>query len=131
MKKIKACVIIFNSSGEILLQKRDEEPESGKWVLFGGGGESGESEIEAARREINEELGCDIENMLFFKRYENNGIEQPIFVADDPIELDKLELHEGSQMRFFPPKVIPTLNDIGFNFKEILLEYLKIPVAGG
>jgi 8-oxo-dGTP diphosphatase len=125
MKNVKACVIILNKAGQILLQKRDEEPELGKWVLFGGGVESGETEIEAAKREIKEELGYEIKTLHYFKRYENNNIEQPIFVAETTIELNKLELHEGSAMKFFSPTSIPSMTDIGFNFQKILLDYLK------
>ena len=123
MKNVKACVIILNKAGQILLQKRDEEPEMGKWVLFGGGVEPGETEIEAARREIKEELNYGIENISLFKRYENNGIEQPIFIAGDTVELNELSLHEGLEMNFFASRDVTTMNDIGFNFKKILMDY--------
>jgi len=126
MKKVNVCAIIFNRTSALLLQKRDEAPGLGKWVLFGGRVEVGESEEGALRREIKEELDYELKNLHFFKRYlpdESNKIEQSIFVVDDSVELSELVLREGSEMKFFPSKEIANL-DIGFNFKKIIAEYL-------
>jgi len=124
MKKIKACAIISNKAGELLLQLRDEEPGRGTWVLFGGKVENGETEEGALRREIKEELGYDLKNVSFFRHYEDNGIGQAIFMANEPVELDELKLKEGSGMGFFPSARLQSLA-IGFNFKEIINDYLN------
>ena len=125
MQKIKACAIIFNKAGELLLQLRDEEPETGKWVLFGGGVKEGEAVEAALAREIKEELGYDIKSARFLGEYENNNIRQLIFVLEEPIELQELKLGEGSAMKFFTAESLANL-EIGFNFKEILNDNIEL-----
>jgi 8-oxo-dGTP diphosphatase len=124
MAKIKASIIICDKLGNILLQLRDEEPEKGKWVLFGGSVEKGETELQAIKREIKEELEYEITDLTFFKKYELGDIKQPIFISKEHLELNDLTLHEGEEMRFFSPQEIPNLA-IGFNYKGIILDYLE------
>jgi len=123
MKKIKVSVILLNKKGHILLQLRDEEPEKGKWVPFGGSVEEGETEEEALRREIKEELSYDIKKPRFFKQYELGGVSQPIYIVKEEIDIKDLKLGEGEEMKFFKPDEIQNL-DIGFNYKEIILDFL-------
>jgi ADP-ribose pyrophosphatase YjhB (NUDIX family) len=47
--------------GRALLVKRAREPRKGEWSLPGGIVELGEALVEAARREIKEETGLDVE----------------------------------------------------------------------
>lgn len=124
MKNIKSSVIICDIDGNILLQKRDEEPERDKWVLFGGSVEPRETEDEAVKREIYEELKYKIKRLSFFKRYNYGDVEQPIYIAEEPVSLNDLTLCEGIDMKFFKPEEINFL-DIGFNYKKIILEYLS------
>lgn len=124
MKKVKSSVIIHDRNGKILLQLRDEEPEKDKWVLFGGSVEPNETEEEAVRREIKEELKYQMTGIHLFKRYRHGDVEQPIYVVEEPVSLKDLTLCEGSDMRFFKPEEINSL-DIGFNYKEIVLDYLS------
>ena len=56
--------LIKNDEGKILMQKRiDPEPAwaYGKWEFPGGGVEWGESTEEALQREMQEEIGCNVE----------------------------------------------------------------------
>lgn len=46
---------------KVLLIKRGHEPRQGEWSLPGGRVELGESLIDAARREIKEETGLDVD----------------------------------------------------------------------
>jgi len=124
MKKIKSSVIISDFDGNILLQLRDEEPGKNKWVLFGGSVEPNETEEEAAKREILEELNYQIKKMHFFKRFSFKDVEQPIYVVEEPVSLSVLTLSEGSDMKFFKIEELDLL-DIGFNYKEIIRDYLS------
>ena len=57
-------VCIFNSKNEMLIQKRQpfKKGWSGKWdISVGGGVQSGESSSIAAQREVEEELGVDVD----------------------------------------------------------------------
>ncbi len=62
-------VVVFNSDGEILLQKRNKNKDiqPGKWdTAVGGHLDIGEDYQSGARREMNEELGIDKDLPLEF-----------------------------------------------------------------
>ena len=125
MATIKVSVIMHDKSGRILLQLRDEELEKGKWVLFGGSVEKeDQSEEEAVKREIEEELCYRIKDLSFFKRYKHGSVEQPIYVISKPVSMKNLKLKEGACMRFFKPADLRSIK-IGFNYKEIIQDYLN------
>ncbi len=56
-----ASVIPLDSAGQTILLRRGFDPGSGLWTFPGGFVELGESVPEAARREVREELGIDVE----------------------------------------------------------------------
>jgi len=59
--------LIFNDQGEIFIQKRpDEGLMAGLWEFPGGKVEAGETYEEALRREIQEELGADLQELESF-----------------------------------------------------------------
>lgn len=62
MEKIKKVVgVAFIQNGKLLLVKSKRSNETNSWTLIGGGVETGETEILAALREINEEVGQGFE----------------------------------------------------------------------
>lgn len=60
--KIKKCVgpIIYNEEGKIFLMK---SPKWNSWIVPGGEIKEGETEEEALRREIREELGIELDEI--------------------------------------------------------------------
>jgi ADP-ribose pyrophosphatase YjhB (NUDIX family) len=54
------AVVITNQLGQVLLVRRNVEPGIGEWCLPGGFIEIGETPQQAAVREINEEIGINI-----------------------------------------------------------------------
>ena len=106
------------------MQQRDEDPEIGKWVLFGGGVKGDKTPEAALAREIKEELGYDIQNVKFFNEYADRGIKQIIYILAEPVEIENLKLGEGAAMRFFSSAELQNLN-IGFNFKQIIGDYFR------
>ena len=62
---VTAGAIIFNQAGEILVLKHRFRAGSG-WGLPGGFLERGEQPIDALRRELREELGFEIEDVVIF-----------------------------------------------------------------
>ncbi|EAX47152.1 NUDIX hydrolase [Thermosinus carboxydivorans Nor1] len=71
MKEVTAAIII--NDGKVLIAQRAENQKlAGKWEFPGGKIESGETPEECLIREINEELGINIEvNDFFGKVYIN------------------------------------------------------------
>ncbi len=61
MKRVQVVAAVVRRGQAILVtRRRDHPPARGKWEFPGGKVEPGEAEPEALRREIAEELGCEI-----------------------------------------------------------------------
>ncbi|MBU7014369.1 MAG: NUDIX hydrolase [Theionarchaea archaeon] len=58
---IPAVGVIIYDQGRVLIIQRAFEPSANRWSIPGGAVEVGESVRDAARREVSEELGLDIE----------------------------------------------------------------------
>jgi len=117
--------ILLNQNGEILLQHRDDNPAiryPGHWALFGGTVETGESAHAAARREILEETGYNVENLGLFREFVHNGKRESAFAGELNASLDQLSLSEGQGMNFVRPADLPKL-PIRPDDKETLKAY--------
>ncbi|UDQ97266.1 NUDIX domain-containing protein [Lentisphaerota bacterium WC36G] len=97
-------VVVFNSKGEILLQKRNKlkDIQPGKWdTAVGGHLDVGETYEQGARREMNEELGIshDLHLEFLFNLKIRNNIESEnvrVFktVYDGEFNFQKEEIDE-------------------------------------
>jgi len=82
-----ALFVLKNQEGRVILQHRTKTARRlpNHWAFFGGGIEQNETPEEAVRREAKEELGIDLKDAVFFKRYEfleKDGVfEKFVFVA--------------------------------------------------
>lgn len=56
-----AGAVVRDGEGRLLLVRRAHEPSLGLWSIPGGRVEEGETPREAARREVREETGLDVE----------------------------------------------------------------------
>ena len=104
------AVIVRNSDGEILLVKRAKDPAKGTWDLPGGFANFGESFEDAARREIQEELGIALShfeylssfpNVYAYKdvRYQTIDVVLIADIGDVVIDLERDELLDFHWMR--------------------------------
>lgn len=71
---IGVAVLIYNESGKILCLQREREPGKGLIGLPGGFVDIGESIEEAAKREVKEETGIEIENLTLIDNIPNSYI---------------------------------------------------------
>src|SRR5262245_63498826 len=72
MKQI-AMVLLFDRQCRLLIYLRDDNPDipfPNHWDFFGGHVEAGESPDQAMVREVKEELGIELAEWQFVRRYE-------------------------------------------------------------
>ena len=97
-----ALAVIYNDENRVLLLKRSSYPDQwmpNKWALVGGGVEDGEEPIAGCAREIKEETGLVIKNLLERAVLQRNpdSVEH-IFVAKyegDPFNIKLDEENQG------------------------------------
>jgi isopentenyldiphosphate isomerase len=131
-------VLVFNSGGELLLQKRakDKEIQPGKWdTSVGGHIACGETLEQALERETEEELGISGADMVKLYEYvmvsevEKEYVTTFKCIWDGPISYQKSEIDD---IRFFAPEEIEFLVGTGFftpNFEQEW-EYYKSLTVG-
>ena len=99
-------ILVFNSQGQIFLQKRSMQKDlnKGLWDTSAAGHvDPGETYLQTARRELQEELGIDAELQFLFKldASEQTGmefIEVYRCVHDGPFDLNPQEIDDGVWM---------------------------------
>ena len=122
------AIIIENPKGEVLLQLREDKPNlpfANHWTLPGGKVEPGESPLEAAVRELQEETELDTP-LSYWKVYErfthHIQIEQHVFKGVTNESLENIVLGEGAALRFVTQKDIQYLQ-IAYGFDKLLEEF--------
>ena len=97
-----AHVLFVNADNQVLLRLRDDRPDlpyPGQWDLVGGAVEAGETLVEAAIREIKEEIDLDITDLEYFGEYPEL-VHNNVFVAPLNLPLEAIELNEGQCLRY-------------------------------
>jgi 8-oxo-dGTP pyrophosphatase MutT (NUDIX family) len=139
MRKV-ACIVPYNSQGEILLQKKDLDYflYPGGWTFFGGLIGPGEKKIDAANRELEEEIGKEIANTVspnlkfLFSRpgvspKGEGQIMSLYLVALERKDLKYVRIGEGAGIAFFAEKEVVALdiNPDAKVFIEEIFSYVK------
>lgn len=125
------AVIIENNRGDILLVRRGVEPQKGFWDLPGGFIKPQETFEESVRREIREELGCELKNIEIINTLPNTypfqGVNIPTLdiFAKAELATDTLSASDDIEsFQFFSPSAIP-FDEIAFESTKMALnEYL-------
>ena len=122
-----AHVLVFNRAGELLLQKRSphKDIQPGKWdTSVGGHLDPGENYLEAAVREMHEELGLSGLPLTFLyhskirNEIESENIATYLTCCDGPFTISRREIDE---IRFWSPAEIDSGVGTGVftpNFEE-------------
>jgi 8-oxo-dGTP pyrophosphatase MutT (NUDIX family) len=115
---VAVTAAVRNPRGELLLIERTD---NGLWALPGGGQDLGESAVEAARREVHEETGIDIEitglsGIYSDPRpviaYDNGEVRQEFSLCfhAKPTGGELRSSSESRQARWISPDSLPDLN---------------------
>lgn len=112
------CAVLIDTSGNLLLQQRDDIPgilQPGRIGLFGGHCEDGESSLQCAVREILEEISYPVPagNFELLARYDGADIDVEdggrlaceVYVVRG-IPVDKLVITEGALLLVRPEDVV-------------------------
>jgi NAD+ diphosphatase len=124
-------LIIVNKNSQILLARRSKPgwDSLDTWCIPGGGVDSGESFEEGIKREIKEELGCNIVWMKYFKSYylKLKDTESRTVYFYGEIDKDpKLKRDELSEYKWFNWSDPTLLNlDFAFNQKTVIKEFIE------
>ena len=131
MKKI-AAIILENDKGQFLLALRDNKPGipfPNHWDLIGGHVENGETPDQALVREFKEELGIDLKEYTFFKKFDCfSGDAYPnikyIYSGKINIPIEEITLLEGERAQYFSKEEIPNVKFANI-IKTIVMEYIQ------
>lgn len=104
--------LLFDRRHRLLIYLRDNRPDipfPNFWDLFGGHVEDGETPEGALVRELREELGIDLKEWKFFRRYVcAEGDAYPnikhVFWATIDRDPEELTLYEGQRVRSIEPQ---------------------------
>lgn len=142
---VNAMIIHEN---KILLGKRGTAHgkkilESGKWGLIGGFFDRDENLVQAIRREVFEESGCEIDNIKLFRINDNPNRPKEdrqnvdiIFLVHF-VKLTPKQDEEITQLKWFPLNSLPPMEEIAFDhgeniilYKEFLKKNHPLPLLG-
>ena len=113
-----AVVFLIDPSGRVLLQQRDDDwpPEGyGRWAVPGGRREGDETARENALREMEEEIGCALARLRFWKVATPDNFpglaasRMHVFFADDDIAREVMQVNEGLDFQYWSPAEIRDL----------------------
>ena len=127
-----ACVIIGDGKGKILLQQRQDD---GKWGHHGGAVEIDENILDAAHREIKEELNIEMEDVGLLGIYSGKKYHHVYPNGDETSCIDIVyvchkfkgeigfEDGEVKQVKWFDKNSIPV--NLSDNPKDAIRDYYK------
>lgn len=127
-----ACVIIGDGKGNILLQQRNDD---GKWGHHGGAIEVDESTLEAAKREVKEELNIDVNELELLGVYSGASYHHVYPNKDEVSCIDivyvchnfkgEIKYNDGEvqQVQWFSSNNLP--QNLSENPKHAICDYFK------
>ena len=92
------CVWVYDGEGKLLLTRRAPEKSfAGTWENSGGAAKAGESSLEAAQRELEEETGIHVEQeeLIFLGAEGKEGSYVDCYLVHKDVSLFDLVLQEG------------------------------------
>ncbi|NJK37915.1 MAG: NUDIX domain-containing protein [Oscillatoriales cyanobacterium RM2_1_1] len=142
MPPVQAALGILYRQEKFLMQLRDDLPHiayPGVWALFGGHVEVGEPPELAFQREIQEEIGYQVPEILKFSCYQEPHVIRHIFHSPLTVDLNQLILEEGQDMALVSLEQIQAgecysskagVRSLALPHQKILLEFIQCQKSG-
>jgi 8-oxo-dGTP diphosphatase len=73
MVKVGVAILLWNEEGQLLMGKRKASHGAGSWSVPGGHIDFGETPREACIREVEEEIGVELDEVLVLQEYPYNN----------------------------------------------------------
>lgn len=130
-----ACAFVLDGAGSVLLGRRAHEPKAGKWDVLGGFVHEDEDPLDALRRELLEETGCEVEPLEYVctlpDRYgEDGGATLNLFWTARIVSGTPRAADDVAELRWFALDALPGPDEIAFRNGQIALETLRSRLAG-
>lgn len=129
-KTLYSDFLLFNEKGELLLMKRStwDTSNPGCWVVPGGHVDPGEDHETAAKRELQEETGYNIEDVINVGSYddENCHIEYFQGTVQSNTQTPVIQFEEARDLQWIPLSELHE-HEMVFNMKENLMKILNLP----
>lgn len=126
--KIVALALLINQRNEVLLQHKDAGAPNhpNKWCLFGGSTEGSESPLRAMKRELEEELELQVDELDHFLSFVSADMRRDVFVCRIDFDADELRatLHEGDDLGYFSEEMLDQV-DVAEPHRAIISEYYR------
>ena len=126
-------IIIVNDENKLMLHLRDNKegiPYPDYWDFIGGAIEEGESELEAIKREIDEEIGINVEKIRlvgyidFVNDVKTYYCRVSMFAGKTKKQIGEIKLTEGQKIDYFDFSDVSGLKMTELN-KRFILENKK------
>ncbi|MCR4733788.1 MAG: NUDIX domain-containing protein [Treponema sp.] len=113
-----AEIWVKNSEGKFLITKRHPDKKAGNlWEFTGGGTLAGETTLQSAVRELEEESGikADESELKLFATYQKKNYFQDLFTVCKDIDISDIRLQPGenTEARWASPEEIQQMIDKG------------------
>ena len=122
-------VVIRNSNGEFLMQRRSEN-KGGDWGVTGGHPKSGETPLEGIITEVSEELGLDFSNEKFIE-YDSgcDGVDcYKMYLVNKDVSLGDIKIQEEelSEVRWFSMEELKHMVDTNILNENQIKCFVKV-----
>jgi 8-oxo-dGTP diphosphatase len=117
------CAVIINDDSEVMLARRSDKRDIGKWEFPGGKVLPGEDLLRATAREIKEELGIDIQAITKIKTIIYDIYNLHFIKSKHLDKTQRIELKEHDQIKFFRTDDVP-LDKLTAGDREFLVNTL-------
>lgn len=99
-------------------------PYPNMWDVPGGHLEDNETPDECIVREINEEMGIDIEGFQLFSVSEFDDRVEYTFWMKTDLDIEKIDLTEGQRIKWYSKEEVKT-TELAYGFNHILNDFFE------